>query len=67
MSVAGIKIFNFHVDEVKPATTPEEIAEWEEFMQSRVRMAGFDMSAFKGARLSTTCCSGTCDDCGAEL
>jgi hypothetical protein len=56
-------IYPFQADDIRVPNTPAEIAEWEDWMANRARVAGFDASRFKVGTRSTSCCGGTCDDC----
>jgi len=62
--MAVAQIFNFTVDEIKEMKTPEEIQEWESYMEKQINLPGykFDRTASIGVR-TTSCCGGRCDDC----
>lgn len=63
IDITKMTIYPFLVNDIRIARTPEEVREWEEWMRNRVKVGGYDFSKSGAGIMTTSCCSGECDDC----
>lgn len=65
LDLKRLKIYNFQVDELRPATTDAQKQEWLKRLENQAGVRDFKIQS--DMELFDTCCGGSADDCGAVL